>query len=361
MFLIRLICIGVISLSSFALGNVRYPTIVWHPMNPLFSCDNPKIHVRVNDQVNLQCPTDEYNFYSDSSAVKMLYENLYFVGTDKHRYDTCNAAGMSAGKLLNCRDGVGSYYPIVFQVFGGPDQLSFVRGETYYLIGTGFRVEGNLNNTVNGSCSKTDTFGKYKLRLQIYVCKDDKDCDICESASCYYKDCGWNCDEWRNMTYSVGEGCKVLRTRKCTNAILGQSKHETNFTDISCPTPTTPSATTTSPVTTSEPTSTRRKTEITDPKNITVPTTVTIITSTSTKKSPQIGKLVKENTDKVVLSAVASGLAFLVLGIGIGMFWSKLGQKLICRNNKNRVKDRTISSAVVLPPRHGSSLTSFYS
>jgi hypothetical protein len=54
--------------------------------------------------------------------------------------------------------------------------MTFERGKTYYFIGTGFRTKENLNSTVNGSCSSTDVTGKYKLKLEVYICKDDEKC-----------------------------------------------------------------------------------------------------------------------------------------------------------------------------------------
>ena len=42
---------------------------------------------------------------------------------------------------------------------------------------------------VGGSCSKTevDRQGQGKLRLKVYICKDNEPCDLCRTAGCYYK------------------------------------------------------------------------------------------------------------------------------------------------------------------------------
>ena len=71
----------------------RYPTIVWHPMNPLFGCKEPRINAKIDDLVNLQCPTGEFNFYERQNQLTVLYENLYYLGTDEQRYRSCNATG----------------------------------------------------------------------------------------------------------------------------------------------------------------------------------------------------------------------------------------------------------------------------
>ena len=42
---------------------------------------------------------------------------------------------------------------------------------------------------VGGSCSKTENGkpGQGKLRLKVYICKDNEPCDLCPTAGCYYK------------------------------------------------------------------------------------------------------------------------------------------------------------------------------
>ena len=42
---------------------------------------------------------------------------------------------------------------------------------------------------IGGSCSKTENGkpGQGKLRLKVYICKDNEPCDLCRTAGCYYK------------------------------------------------------------------------------------------------------------------------------------------------------------------------------
>ena len=59
-----------------------------------FSCDEPRINVRIGDKLNFVCPSDELTFYVPSTSVTLVHENLYLVGTDRIKYDQCNATGI---------------------------------------------------------------------------------------------------------------------------------------------------------------------------------------------------------------------------------------------------------------------------
>lgn len=84
----------VLAVTLLADGTSRYPTVVWHPMNPLFGCEHPRINVKIDDRLNLQCPTEEYNFFQSENLLTALFENMHFLGTDRERYQNCNATGI---------------------------------------------------------------------------------------------------------------------------------------------------------------------------------------------------------------------------------------------------------------------------
>ena len=156
-----------------------HPSIIWNPWNPLFACSLPRINVWIGDTVNFVCPTEEHTFYMPTASVTLPRENLYFLGTDEHAYHTCDARGKK--KLLHCNASGPIHKTITFRDFHiTRESIIFSRNTTYYFIGTGFRKKENLNNEVNGSCSKTDQRGPFKLRLQVHVCDDeDTDCRFC--------------------------------------------------------------------------------------------------------------------------------------------------------------------------------------
>ena len=212
-----------------------YPAVVWDHMNPLFGCDEPKINIRIGDIVNFVCPSDEFNFFESSSQLKLTYENLYYLGSNKEQFQTCNATGMK--KILYCDGGNTNMYTITFRdIQTSQDSLKFTKGETYYFIGTGFRSITNLNQTVGGSCNN----GENKLRLKIYICKDnEKDCDTCKTAGCYYKDCGnLTCQPWASdgkIYKNSSQLCSEFQKRTCKNDFVGYNDEQVRNKEVTCP------------------------------------------------------------------------------------------------------------------------------
>ena len=333
--ILYLLCLG------FALTSSTYPTIIWDPMNPFFACHNTKMNAKIGDTVNIQCPTKEFNFFMPNiTNVFPIYENLYFLNKNREQYNACNATGMTP--LLNCSDGKNNIFTIIFRdIQTAEDALLFKRGETYYFIGTGFRTKDNLKNVVNGSCCQKDAVGKYYLKFEIYICKNnDIECNVCKSPGCYYKSCHWRCHPWRNMTYN-DKGCRILQTRKCMNDILGETKQETKFTGVPCPTlripetsgtPTMPSATsgsirtTTTRRTTTKPTipsatsgsirttTTRRRTTI-------KPTPTTTV---SKKTETHYDRITDDTNSNIsLLTGFLAGVICFIIGLVLGIFVHK--------------------------------------
>lgn len=219
---------------TLLLDNVVLPSIIWDPTRPIFACDDPTIHVKLADRVNFICPHNELTSYmaDQKESGKMFYENLYFLGTDKEAFETCNATN---GKLLlRCsqRDSFESVFNIVFRPYKTkPGAIVFSEGKNHYFISTAYRTKENLDNKINGSCNTVEKDGYYKLRLKIYVCTakeiEDGMCNVCKSEGCYYKDCATSCTPWKDDTMkSVNSNCSMLQKRECTNRLLVSSRYE---------------------------------------------------------------------------------------------------------------------------------------
>ena len=134
--------------------------------------------------------------------------------------NTYSSFQTGARLLLNCKDNSASIHTLWFlDIARKPGALTFIKGETYYFIGTGFRTKENLNQTINGSCRRTDEAGKYKLKFQVYICKDNEKCDICKSAGCYYKHCYCSWSSWSHSG-------SFQQTRTCKDEILGEIRLE---------------------------------------------------------------------------------------------------------------------------------------
>ncbi|XP_057317227.1 uncharacterized protein LOC130662385 isoform X1 [Hydractinia symbiolongicarpus] len=222
-------------LSHSVYQSVTYPSIIWDPWNPLFACDVPKISVRLDDSINFNCPSKELqSFLQKGTTLSNVYENIYFIDTNKNMYDSCNATG--GIMLLNCTytNGDPSSKTLSFRQFSFPGMPTFTAGKTHYIIGTGFRTKENLANMVGGSCSKSGAKGEHKLRLEIYVCTEDDiksgTCDSCKTTGCYYKGCGTvNCTNWSYLNGSnmivdeFGDRCSRLLSRTCSNVLTSTS------------------------------------------------------------------------------------------------------------------------------------------
>ncbi|XP_065647692.1 uncharacterized LOC100210581 isoform X5 [Hydra vulgaris] len=219
--------------------SVILPTIYWDPINPLFACENT-IQVDYDDVLNFKCRDSSTPYSQSIDDTDILYENAYFLGTNQYMYNTCNATGASE-QILNCNGGTNSIdsYKMTFSKYSPSGKLTFKDGETYYIIGTGFRVQSNLANLINGSCNKVDTRGQYKLRLKIYVCSLKETCKKCSSDACYFKDCQVDCTSWEtsySQLINSNNSCVSLQTRTCTNQLIGTVSIEKREIPITCPT-----------------------------------------------------------------------------------------------------------------------------
>ncbi|XP_057290550.1 uncharacterized protein LOC130613228 isoform X4 [Hydractinia symbiolongicarpus] len=233
-------------LSHSVYQSVTYPSIIWDPWNPLFACDVPKISVRLDDSINFNCPSKELqSFLQKGTTLSNVYENIYFIDTNKNMYDSCNATG--GIMLLNCTytNGDPSSKTLSFRQFSFPGMPTFTAGKTHYIIGTGFRTKENLANMVGGSCSKSGAKGEHKLRLEIYVCTEDDiksgTCDSCKTTGCYYKGCGTvNCTNWSYLNGSnmivdeSGDRCSRLLSRTCSNVLTSTSTVEYKKEQTTC-------------------------------------------------------------------------------------------------------------------------------
>ena len=61
----------------------------------IFACDNLTINVKLDDLLQIVCPNTRYQFYRghQNDAYTTIYENVYYLGEDKHAYEMCNATG----------------------------------------------------------------------------------------------------------------------------------------------------------------------------------------------------------------------------------------------------------------------------
>ncbi|XP_047133743.2 uncharacterized LOC100210581 isoform X3 [Hydra vulgaris] len=219
--------------------SVILPTIYWDPINPLFACENT-IQVEYDDVLNFKCRDSSIPYSQSIDDTDILYENAYFLGTNQYMYDTCNATGASE-QILNCNSGKNSIdsYTMVFSKYSPSGKSTFKDGETYYIIGTGFRFKPNLTNLINGSCNYVYKSGQYKLRLKIYVCSPEETCKKCNSDACYFKDCQVDCTSWETNYLQLiksNNSCVSLQTRTCTNQLIGTVSIEKREIPITCPT-----------------------------------------------------------------------------------------------------------------------------
>jgi len=224
-------------------SSVILPSVIWDPWNQIFSCDPPTIKVHITNKINFLCPITKLHSYlpDNSKADIAIYENLYFLGTDKAAFDSCDAT--NGKRLLNCDAEPANtkvYNLNIVETAGSSKSFEFVAGETYYLIGTGFRKLENLTQNIGGSCNTIEKQGQYKLRLKIYVCtKADIDagqCELCRSQGCYYKDCQQNCTQWSNHSVSSTSpnNCTNIEKRVCNEYLLGKTTTEYKQTHIDC-------------------------------------------------------------------------------------------------------------------------------
>ncbi|NP_001296677.1 uncharacterized LOC100210581 [Hydra vulgaris] len=219
--------------------SVILPTIYWDPINPLFACENT-IQVEYDDVLNFKCRDSSIPYSQSIDDTDILYENAYFLGTNQYMYDTCNATDASE-QILNCNGGTNSIdsYRMVFSKYSPSGKSTFKDGETYYIIGTGFRFKPNLANLINGSCNYVYKSGQYKLRLKIYVCSPEETCKKCNSDACYFKDCQVDCTSWETNYLQLiksNNSCVSLQTRNCTNQLIGTVSIEKREIPITCPT-----------------------------------------------------------------------------------------------------------------------------
>jgi len=230
-------------------SSVILPSVIWDPWNQIFSCDPPTIKVHITNKINFLCPITKLHSYlpDNSKADIAIYENLYFLGTDKVAFDSCDAT--NGKQLLNCDAEPANtkvYNLNIVETAGSSKSFEFVAGETYYLIGTGFRKLENLTQNIGGSCNTIEKQGQYKLRLKIYVCtKADIDagqCELCRSQGCYYKECTANCSQWNIEQYFKTKdspqenNCTVVKKRICVNTLIGDSRVEYSQHYIECST-----------------------------------------------------------------------------------------------------------------------------
>ncbi|XP_065647693.1 uncharacterized LOC100210581 isoform X6 [Hydra vulgaris] len=293
--------------------SVILPTIYWDPINPLFACENT-IQVDYDDVLNFKCRDSSTPYSQSIDDTDILYENAYFLGTNQYMYNTCNATGASE-QILNCNGGTNSIdsYKMTFSKYSPSGKLTFKDGETYYIIGTGFRVQSNLANLINGSCNKVDTRGQYKLRLKIYVCSLKETCKKCSSDACYFKDCQVDCTSWEtsySQLINSNNSCVSLQTRTCTNQLIGTVSIEKREIPITCPTLSTSTVSTL-------PTST-----IPTLSTSTVPS---LSTSTTQSVSSRAASLINQNNSQMKLTYIMIfTIVFVFLfGISLGIAFHK--------------------------------------
>ncbi|XP_066919830.1 uncharacterized protein [Clytia hemisphaerica] len=190
-----------------------FPSIIWSPYNPLFSCEEPTLNVRVDDIVKFICPYYDVGFVQpEDSLDKPLYENMYLVKEDRNAFDQCDASGSGSDEqILKCDQLPSSANSnrlrfIKTQTF--PGQMYYEEGKSYYFIGTGYRTAENVNNTIGGSCNTTENEFQYKLRLKVYICRQDEVCRTCNTAQCYSKEC--HCSPWVRNGFNVTDDFSSL-------------------------------------------------------------------------------------------------------------------------------------------------------
>ncbi|XP_066919831.1 uncharacterized protein [Clytia hemisphaerica] len=220
-----------------------FPSIIWSPYNPLFSCEEPTLNVRVDDIVKFICPYYDVGFVQpEDSLDKPLYENMYLVKEDRNAFDQCDASGSGSDEqILKCDQLPSSANSnrlrfIKTQTF--PGQMYYEEGKSYYFIGTGYRTAENVNNTIGGSCNTTENEFQYKLRLKVYICRQDEVCRTCNTAQCYSKGVTCpHCNPWSEIEKTPSADFTQLslnETRWCRDGNDNKTEFKQRDCDLQC-------------------------------------------------------------------------------------------------------------------------------
>jgi len=240
------------------------PPLVWSPMNPLFNCTDPLVYVMQGDRLPFLCPTADY---LTAIASTYMFENMWFVETNKTRYDTCNSEGLADRHLfMTCdfpnpnpaKTPKGKNEKVSFpKQADSKDDFSFTESTTYYFIATSHRLASHINNrTAPNSCSDRGYYPVfnnhppvpyYPLKLKVYVCSEEEvktgKCTICDDpmdSSCYYRQCHTKIGSWvtDNKIYrgNVNNTCYKFQTRTHeSNLVNGEKWEEKRTVSVDCP------------------------------------------------------------------------------------------------------------------------------
>ena len=213
------------------------PAILWQTWNPVYACDQQTLHVRMASFIRFWCPQNgHYLFIPPYSGYDFVFEELYFLGENKEKYDTCDFR--NGHPLLKCKNFAHTrkLYNLALKNYSThPGALKFQEGRSYYLIGTGSETIFKNNVFQSNKCVQSDT-QRPRIRLKISICQKNKPCPSCSTEACRLRQCKSSCSKWNQITsIKADKYCTKVQTRECFYPHLTQpNQTEYMKTKVKC-------------------------------------------------------------------------------------------------------------------------------